>query len=93
MTYSFDGKSYIFNGERVWLNIAEIHYFRFAAKEWRRTLSVAKAAGINTVSTYCAWNYHELSEGVWDFEGDKNTLETHAGNHRPFKLPGSTRGK
>ncbi|MBO5453571.1 MAG: beta-galactosidase [Clostridia bacterium] len=73
--YDFDGKSYIFNGERVWLNIAEIHYFRFAAKEWRRTLSIAKASGINTVSTYCAWNYHEISEGVWDFEGDKNIAE------------------
>ena len=70
MNYSFDGKSYRINGKRVWLHVAEIHYFRFAAKEWRRAMNIAKAAGCNTISTYAAWNYHETSEGVWDFSGD-----------------------
>ena len=75
MNYSFDGKSYRINGKRVWLHVAEIHYFRFAAKEWRRAMNIAKAAGCNTISTYAAWNYHETSEGVWDFSGDKDIAE------------------
>lgn len=72
MEYGYDGKSFWLNGERIWLSIAEIHYFRFSAGEWRRTLNIAKAAGFNTVSTYAAWNYHELEEGFFDFSGDKD---------------------
>lgn len=72
MNYSFDGDSFIIDGKRVWLYVGEIHYYRFPRSEWKRALEIARAAGLNTVSTYVAWNIHEPQPGVWDFEGDKD---------------------
>ena len=51
----------------------EIHYFRVPKKEWRERLSKLKNAGLNAVSTYIPWNWHELTLGVFDFQG--STLE------------------
>ena len=32
-----------------------------------------KALGLNTLSVYIMWNYHEISKGKYDFEtGNKN---------------------
>lgn len=72
MNYSFDGDSFIVNGQRIWLYAGEIHYYRFPRAEWRRALQLARAAGLNTVSTYVAWNIHEPREGVWDFTGERD---------------------
>lgn len=57
----------------------EIHYFRVPKKEWRERLSKLKNAGLNAVSTYIPWNWHELSPGVFDFQGStlqERDLET-----------------
>lgn len=57
----------------------EIHYFRIPKREWRERLEKLKNAGLNTVSTYIPWNWHELSPGVVDFKGDsieERDLET-----------------
>lgn len=70
--FRYDERSFIIDGKRVWLHDGEIHYYRFPKAEWRRALTVAKAAGLNCVSTYVAWNYHEIEEGVWDFTGDRD---------------------
>lgn len=75
MNISYDKKSFIINGERKWLFMGEIHYFRFPRAEWRNVIRMAKAAGINTISTYLAWNYHETEEGKFDFSGDKDFAE------------------
>lgn len=34
----------------------------------------AKAAGLNTISTYVAWNFHEPEEGKVDFTGDRDLI-------------------
>lgn len=68
----YDRKSFIINGERVFLNSASVHYFRMPKDEWREVLVKAKLAGINCIDTYFAWNFHEAEEGVWDFSGDKD---------------------
>ena len=70
MNISYDSKSFIVDGNREWLFLAEIHYFRFPKEEWRRIIKMAKAAGVNTIATYLAWNYHEPEEGKFDFSGD-----------------------
>ena len=31
-----------------------------------------KAAGLNTVTMYVVWGYHQEEEGKFDFEGDKD---------------------
>ncbi|MGQ9721027.1 MAG: beta-galactosidase [Candidatus Jordarchaeum sp.] len=57
----------------IFLLSGELHYFRVPRKEWRERLSKLKNAGLNTVSTYIPWNWHEVSPGVFDFQG--STLE------------------
>ncbi|MBS7288659.1 MAG: beta-galactosidase [Candidatus Freyarchaeota archaeon] len=47
----------------------EVHYFRIDPSEWRRRILDAKEAGLNAVSTYIPWNWHEVEEGVFDFSG------------------------
>ncbi|MBD3919680.1 beta-galactosidase [Paenibacillus sp. PR3] len=70
MEFTYDEKSYIINGKRVFLNSAAIHYFRMPKEEWREVLVKAKLAGMNCIDTYFAWNVHEPNEGDWNFEGD-----------------------
>ena len=70
VAFTYDDKSYIIHGKRVFLNSAAIHYFRMPKEEWREVLVKAKLAGMNCIDTYFAWNVHEPNEGEWNFEGD-----------------------
>jgi len=44
-----------------------MHPNRIPAEYWRHRIQMAKAMGCNTVAAYIFWNYHEVSEGVYDF--------------------------
>jgi hypothetical protein len=72
MIVSYDNKSFILDGKRIWLNDGEIHYFRHPRESWREVLLRAKRAGLNSISTYIAWNFHEPEKGNFDFSGDKD---------------------
>ncbi len=72
MKITYDAKSFLLDGRRIWITAGEIHYFRFPGSEWRQVLLRAKRAGLNTISTYVPWNFHEMSEGAVDFSGDKD---------------------
>ncbi|RAP76070.1 beta-galactosidase [Paenibacillus montanisoli] len=72
MNMGYDGKSFIRDGERIWIVGGEIHYFRYPRGEWRDVLLRAKRAGLNTICTYVPWNFHEVTEGVYELEGDKD---------------------
>ena len=56
----------------------EIHYFRVPRNKWKMMVDKAKAAGLNTISTYIPWRWHEYKEGSFDFTGktvkEKNLL-------------------
>ena len=69
---SFDSNAYRIDGQPTWLLSGEMHYFKMTRGDWRRRLVQLKCAGFNTVSVYMPWNYHELSEGEWDFGGDRD---------------------
>jgi hypothetical protein len=63
------------DGNRVWLVSGEMHYFRVPAALWEDRLLKAKRAGLNCVSTYVAWNFHEPAEGKWNLSGDADVVE------------------
>jgi len=69
---TFNEKSYFVDGSPVWLAAGEIHYFRLTRGDWRRRLLQLRLAGFNTVSTFVPWNFHEVSEGTWNFDGDRD---------------------
>lgn len=50
----------------------EIHYFRVPRKLWKDRLLKLKRAGLNTVTIYIAWNFHEIEPGVFDFSNEKD---------------------
>lgn len=51
---------------------AAFFYERIPTKDWERSLQAYKALGINTIDVYLIWNWHELSDGDFDFTGRTN---------------------
>jgi len=74
-TVTYDDRSFMLDGNRIWLVSGEIHYFRVPSALWRDRLLKAKRAGLNCVSTYVAWNFHEPFEGRWELAGDADVVE------------------
>eukprot|EP00794_Sanderia_malayensis_P003774 gene3774-4297_t len=46
-----------------------MHYFRVPQFYWQDRLNKFRAAGLNAVQTYVAWNMHELEKGKYNFNG------------------------
>jgi beta-galactosidase len=49
-----------------------MHYPRIPRAYWRDRLRMARAMGLDAVSTYVFWNRHEPSIGAYDFEGEND---------------------
>src|SRR3989338_2175027 len=47
----------------------EIHYFRIPRSQWEDRIIKAKETGLNTVSSYIPWGWHEPREGKTDLTG------------------------
>ncbi len=71
MKFSIQEDNFHFNGNKVFLNSGEIHYFRIKRELWDKHLEAAKEAGLTTVSTYVPWAWHEPEESVFDFDGSR----------------------
>lgn len=66
--FELDGKPFqIISGE--------MHYARVPREYWRERLRLAKAMGLNTVTSYVFWNVHEPRPGVYDFSGNQDVAE------------------
>jgi len=63
-----DGK-FIVNGRPIVIYSGEMHYFRIPRDKWADRIKKAKESGLNTVSTYIPWSWHEEKEGKFDFAG------------------------
>ena len=74
-TAHVDKSGVYIDGKPVQLLCGEVHYFRIMPQYWRDSLEKLRACGLNTVSTYCAWNAHEPREGEFDFSGILNLRE------------------
>jgi beta-galactosidase len=66
--FALDGKPFrIISGE--------MHYPRVPRAEWRQRFKMARAMGLNTITTYVFWNEHETKPGVYDFSGQNDVAE------------------
>ena len=72
---TYDDRSFLVDGERIWLVSGSIHYFRVPAELWRDRLLKAKRSGLNCICTYVPWNFHEPREGEWNLTGDHDLVE------------------
>jgi len=64
--------AFTLDGRRSFLFDGELHYFRVRPALWRSGLERLKALGMNAVSTYVPWVWHEPEEGHFDFTGETN---------------------
>ncbi len=67
--------SLLLNGKPYQVLSGEMHYARIPRAYWRARLRMAKAMGLNTISTYVFWNLHEPKPGVYDFSGNLDVAE------------------
>jgi beta-galactosidase len=69
-----DGQ-FLLNGKPFRIISGEMHYARIPRAYWRDRFRMAKAMGLNTVTTYVFWNVHEPRPGVYDFSGNLDVAE------------------
>ena len=69
-----DGQ-FLLNGKPFQIISGEMHYARIPRVYWRDRFRMAKAMGLNTVTTYVFWNAHEPRPGVYDFSGNNDVAE------------------
>lgn len=74
-TFEIEDGHFQLDGKKVQLICGEMHYPRIPREYWRDRLQRARAMGLNTVSAYVFWNYHERQPGVFDFEGQADIAE------------------
>jgi beta-galactosidase len=69
-----DGQ-FLLDGKPFRIISGEMHYARIPREYWRDRLRMAKAMGLNAVTTYVFWNAHEPRPGVYDFSGNLDVAE------------------
>jgi amino acid transporter len=60
------------DGRPFFLYGAAFFYDRLPRDEWPNSMRRLRAMGINTLDLYVPWNWHELSDGDFDFDGRTN---------------------
>ena len=67
--------TFTIEGKDIQLICGEMHYPRIPHEYWRDRLKRASAMGLNTVSAYVFWNFHERQPGEFDFSGQADIAE------------------
>jgi beta-galactosidase len=74
-SFVVSGKQFLFDGRPYQVISGEIHYPRVPRAYWRDRFRMARAMGLNTITTYVFWNVHEPRPGVYDFSGQYDVAE------------------
>lgn len=60
------------DGKPVIPVMGEFHFSRYPREQWEEEILKMKAGGVNVVSTYVFWAFHEEYEGKWDWTGNRD---------------------
>jgi beta-galactosidase len=71
-TFGWRGEQFLLDGKPFQILSGEMHYARIPRAYWRDRLKKLRAMGLNTVSTYMFWNFHEPRPGEFDFAGRRD---------------------
>ncbi|WP_175736037.1 beta-galactosidase [Burkholderia ambifaria] len=76
-TFAFgeDGITFLLDGKPYQIRSGEMHPPRIPRDYWRHRIQMAKAMGMNTIAVYVMWNFHETSEGTFEFDADEQDVE------------------
>ena len=73
--FGVEGGHFVLDGKPFQVISGEMHYPRIPRAYWRDRFRMAKAMGLNTITTYVFWNEHEKTPGVYDFSGNYYVAE------------------
>jgi|GEM_PF-5598852 len=73
MRVELDTKGFRVDGKERPLVAAQYDPFRQNSLWWPRTLDAITQAGIEIVSIFVCWDFHEVSRGTFDFDGRTNS--------------------
>ena len=62
-------KAFFIDGREFLIRGGTLHYFRTLPAYWDILMKKYRAAGLNTLETYCCWNLHEPRKGEFCFSG------------------------
>ena len=71
-SFALGDSAFLLDGKPFQIISGEIHYPRVPREAWRARMKMAKAMGLNTISTYVFWNLHEPEKDVFDFSGNND---------------------
>ena len=74
-SFAPNGDGFLLDGKPFQIRSGELHPARIPVEYWRHRIQMAKAMGMNTIALYVMWNYHETSEGAFDFQTDNRDIE------------------
>ncbi len=74
-TFAVKDGHFELNGKPIQIISGEMHYPRIPRAYWRERFRMAKAMGLNAVTTYVFWNAHEAQPGAFDFSGNNDVAE------------------
>lgn len=60
------------NGKPVFIYGGDLSYCRVPRRCWKERMLQMKAAGLNTVTVYAVWAYHQENRDSFDFEGERD---------------------
>lgn len=66
-TFALGTDDFLLDGKPFQIRAGEMHPARIPAEYWKHRIQMAKAMGLNTIAAYVFWNYHEETEGRFDF--------------------------
>jgi beta-galactosidase len=73
-SFSIGDHDFLLDGKPFQIIGGEMHYSRIPREYWTHRLRMARAMGLNVISTYVFWNYHELTPGNFDFSTGNRDL-------------------
>jgi beta-galactosidase len=68
-TFALGRGVFLLDGAPFQIRAGAIHYARVPRAYWRDRLRMARAMGLNAVTTYVFWNLQEPDSGQFDFSG------------------------
>ena len=69
-TVTTNDRDFLLDGQPLQIISGEMHYPRIPREYWRHRMRMARAMGLNAITTYVFWNLHERLPGVFDFSGN-----------------------
>ncbi|HTY37334.1 MAG TPA: beta-galactosidase family protein, partial [Bacteroidota bacterium] len=73
-TFALGEKDFLLDGKPFQIIAGEMHYPRIPRQYWRQRLQMAKAMGLNAITTYVFWNFHEPLPDRFDFSTENHDV-------------------